>query len=100
MIDGSQKWKIAFNMEVSFSNAVVRRSSTQKKLLDTTYCEKDDLPPGKLPLEISIIERMMYLLRPDRAGNAMRSVKSAVHILGYVLQEHCTGYIVTFPQLP
>lgn len=102
MIDGSQKWKIAFNMEVSFSNAVVRRSSTQKKLLDTTYCEKDDLPPGKLPLEISIIERMMYLLRPDRAGNAMRTVKSAVHILSYVLQEHweyCNIYTITLKNI-
>ena len=67
---------------------VLTRAKTQKELVDVIYIEKDGLPNGKLPVGKTIIECMMYLLRPENAGKNYRSVTDAATILSYNLMEH------------
>jgi len=62
-----------------------------------TYTEQADFQNGILPTKQDIIENMMYLLRPDRAGKTGRSKDQAASILSYVLMEHwifCNIYTV------
>ncbi|XP_041372580.1 uncharacterized protein LOC121385857 [Gigantopelta aegis] len=64
------------------------RSKSQKIIREEIYIEKASLPVGKLPVQKTIIEAMMYLLRAERASQAQRSVTDAARILAYVLIEH------------
>ena len=52
------------------------------------YAEIGELPIGKLPKEKTVIESMVYLLRPDRASTFKRSITDASRLLSYVLMEH------------
>ena len=64
------------------------RSSARKDLGDVVYIESDSLPIGVLPTRKDIIQSMMYLLRPQRAGQAQRTRDYAAHILSYVVNDH------------
>ena len=64
------------------------RSSARKELGDAVYIESDSLPTGVLPTRKDIIQSMMFLLRPQRAGQAQRSREYAAHILSYVVNDH------------
>ena len=66
------------------------RNRSQKKILDEVYVERGGLPPGMLPLQKTIIENMIYLNRPDRAGADTRSAKESATFFSYVLIEHWT----------
>ena len=52
------------------------------------YFESADLPHGVLPTNKAVIEVMLYLLRPRRAGQSQRSRSNAADMLASVLQEH------------
>ena len=80
------------------SSAFKTRSSSQKHLEGVTYNEIEDFPNGRLPLEKSIIQRMLYITRPDRSGKQSLSVKQGAWILAQELQEHwhyCNIYTKT-----
>ena len=67
-----------------------RRSTSTKILCGAKDMENADFPNGRLPVQKSIIEAMLYLLRPNRAGKAGRSTKDAARIITYTLIEHWT----------
>ena len=51
------------------------RSKTQRNINGTVYSESTGFSPGILPTKKDIIESMIYLLRPDRAGKNGRTVE-------------------------
>ena len=84
---------------MSLSKPVNRnlRSKAKKILHNVVYTESSGFPPGLLPTNQDVIESMLYLLRPERAGRAVRSVEDAENILSYALRqqwEHCTVYTI------
>ena len=73
------------------------RSKSKKTLHNATYTESSGFPPGVLPTNTDVIESMIYLMRPDRAGEKQRNVDDAAKILGYALRqqwEYCTVYTI------
>jgi hypothetical protein len=79
------------------TSSVVTRSKTTKTVHDTIYVEQWELPTGKLPVEKDILCCLLYLLRPDRAGKALRSQQEAVKLLTHALIEHwhfCNVYTI------
>ena len=58
-------------------SSVITRSKSQKTINDTVYTEQCELPTGKLPVQKDILFCMLYLLRPDRAVKAMRTLQEA-----------------------
>ena len=74
------------------------RSSVLKTLGNENYVECDSLPNGVLPLQKTIIECMLFLMRSDRAGLAQQNVKTASYTLAYVLVDHwnlCDIFTIT-----
>ena len=67
---------------------VTTRSSAQKILGSEIYKEQPDFPNGVLPCKKTIIENMLYLMRPNRAGQAQRSKEHAAVVLSELLHEH------------
>ena len=59
-----------------------------KQLHNGSFTEKEEFPNGKLPVEKDVIEVMIYMLRPDRAGRLHISIKEATSTLCYVLIDH------------
>ena len=73
------------------------RAKVTSILGDTAYKEAEGLPNGVLPTKKQVVECMMYLLRPNRAGTVNRSREDAAKILSYVLVEHwehCNIYTI------
>lgn len=73
------------------------RSQARKTLGSVDYVEKAEFPQGKLPTGKDIIQNMLYLLRPKRAGQAQRSRNDAAQLLAELLQEHwlfCNLYTI------
>ena len=66
------------------------RNRSQKTILDEVYVEAGGLPPGMLPVEKTIIENMIYLNRPDRAGQSAPTVKESALFFSYILIDHWT----------
>ena len=64
------------------------RSTSTKILCDAKYMEHAEFPNGRLPVQKSVIEVMLYLLHPNRAGKARRTTKDAARIIAYTLIEH------------
>ena len=64
-----------------------RRSTTEKYILEERYVEEFGLPNGRLPLQKSVIQVMLYLLRPGQPGR-QKSANDAAHILSHNLVEH------------
>ncbi|KAL5469197.1 hypothetical protein EMCRGX_G030420 [Ephydatia muelleri] len=77
---------------------VETRSRGRKCLGRVDYFESADLPHGVLPTNKAVIEVMLYLLRPRRAGQSQRSRSNAADMLASVLQEHwifCNLYTIS-----
>ena len=73
-----------------------RRSATEKFLLEERYVEEFGLPNGRLPLEKTVIQAMMYALCPGQPGQ-QRSVNEAARVLSYSLIDHwhfCNVYTI------
>ncbi|XP_041355286.1 uncharacterized protein LOC121372917 [Gigantopelta aegis] len=73
------------------------RSRSQKAIHDTVYSEQCELPTGKLPTEKDIVCCMVYLLRPDRAGKALRTLEEAATLMPNAFIEHwhvCNVYTI------
>ena len=64
------------------------RSKSKKTLGGIDYFEAPEFPSGKLPTKRDIIQNMLYLLRPRRAGQDQRSKSAAAQLLAEILQEH------------
>ena len=66
------------------------RSKAKRTLCDTDYVEAFDLPNGVLPSKKHVVECMLYLLRPARAGKAVRTKEDASKILASnsAIQDH------------
>ena len=56
--------------------------------MDTTYIGRAEFRNGRLPDERTVIESMMYLLRPDRAGKSQRRTNDAARMCAYALIDH------------
>ncbi|XP_033631189.1 uncharacterized protein LOC117293082 isoform X2 [Asterias rubens] len=72
-------------------------SNANKTLGKVDYHERAEFPHGILPTKKDIVQNMMYLLNPKRAGKAQRSRFDASHLLAVRLQEHwncCNIYTV------
>ena len=73
-----------------------RRSTIEKYILEERYVEEFGLPNGRLPLEKSIIQFMLYLLRPGQPGK-QKSYNDAARMLSYSLIDHwhfCNIYTI------
>ena len=73
------------------------RSKAKKVLCQSVYTEASDLPNGVLPTKKQVIECMLYLLRPSRAGKVQRSKEDAARILASAIQDHwmyCNIYTI------
>ena len=64
------------------------RSKSQKVLGTVVYTETPDFPNSVLPVKRVIIENMIYLMRPQRAGQSQRSKNDAAFLLSEMLQDH------------
>ena len=78
---------------------VCRIKSRERKCLGCgDYFESADLPHGVLPTKKTVIEVMLYLLRPRRAGQSKRTRSDAADLLASVLQENwifCNLYTIS-----
>ena len=75
----------------------LRRSMTKRTLNGTTYCEAYGFSPGILPTLKDVIQSMLYLLRPERAGKIRRTVNESCRLLAHSLikhWEHCHVYTI------
>ena len=73
------------------------RSHSRKTLCGVDYIERAELPNGMLPTGKDVIQIMLYLLRPKRAGQAQRSKDAAAQLLAELVQEHwllCNVYTI------
>ena len=61
---------------------------TMEQYLPLIYSEAGGYRPGVLPTYKDVMQSLMYLLRPDRAGKAGRTVKEACRLQAYALIEH------------
>ncbi|XP_076062411.1 uncharacterized protein LOC143037746 [Oratosquilla oratoria] len=77
--------------------SVDMRSHSRKTLCGVDYIERAELPHGMLPTGKDVIQNMLYLLRPKRAGQAQRSKDAAAQLLAELVQEHwlfCNLYTI------
>jgi hypothetical protein len=75
------------------------RSKTHRNIDGTVYSESSGFSPGVLPSQREIVESMLYLLRPDRAGKLGRTVAEAIMLLAYDVIDHweyCTTTLRRF----
>lgn len=73
------------------------RSKAKKELEGVTYVEASDLPNGVLPCKKDVIEGIIYLLRPIKAGKIQRTRTQAAKILASALRDHwlfCNIYTI------
>ena len=73
------------------------RSKSKKTLHNVDYIESSGFPAGVLPTKKDVIESMIYLLRPERAGKTIRDADTAAGICSYALQQqwrYCTVYTI------
>ena len=81
------------------SHTLLTRSKVSCKIGDKLYKEADGLPNGILPSKHQIVEFMMYLLKPIRAGAFNRSRDDAALMLSHALIDHwefCNVYTINF----
>jgi len=73
------------------------RSQARKTLVAAVYIENAEFTHGTLPTGKDIIQNMLYLLRPNRAGQAERSTEAAARLLAELIEEHwlfCNQYTI------
>ncbi|XP_076058595.1 uncharacterized protein LOC143035612 [Oratosquilla oratoria] len=63
-------------------------SHSGKTLCGVDYIERLELLHGMLPTGKDVIQIMLYLLRPKRAGQAQRSKDATAQLLAELVQEH------------
>ncbi|XP_006016034.1 uncharacterized protein LOC102388811 [Alligator sinensis] len=63
-------------------------AKTKKTLGAVDYVESSGFAQGALPTQKDVIQNMLYLLQPKRAGQAQRSKEDAAQLLAELLQEH------------
>ncbi|KAM9128079.1 uncharacterized protein ACDP82_012000 isoform 1-T1 [Pangshura tecta] len=63
-------------------------SKAKKTLGNVDYVESSEFSRGILPTNKDVIQNMLYLLQPKRAGQAQRSKEDAAQLLAELLQEH------------
>lgn len=63
-------------------------SKAKKTLGNVDYVESSEFSQGILPTNKDVIQNMLYLLQPKRAGQAQRSKEDAAQLLAELLQEH------------
>ncbi|XP_050821617.1 uncharacterized protein LOC127057039 [Gopherus flavomarginatus] len=63
-------------------------SKAKKTLGNVDYIESSEFSQGILPTNKDVIQNMLYLLQPKRAGQAQRSKEDAAQLLAELLQEH------------
>uniref|UniRef100_A0A663E2Z4 Uncharacterized protein n=1 Tax=Aquila chrysaetos chrysaetos TaxID=223781 RepID=A0A663E2Z4_AQUCH len=60
----------------------------RKTLGTVEYVESSGFTQGVLPTKKDVVQNMLYLLQPKRAGQAQRSKEDAAQLLAEHLQEH------------
>uniref|UniRef100_A0A8C0VD78 Uncharacterized protein n=1 Tax=Cyanistes caeruleus TaxID=156563 RepID=A0A8C0VD78_CYACU len=60
----------------------------RKTLGTVEYVESSGFAQGVLPTKKDVVQNMLYLLQPKRAGQAQRSKEDAAQLLAEHLQEH------------
>lgn len=60
----------------------------RKTLGTVEYVESSGFTQGILPTKKDVVQNMLYLLQPKRAGQAQRSKEDAAYLLAEHLQEH------------
>ncbi|XP_068810644.1 uncharacterized protein [Struthio camelus] len=60
----------------------------RKTLGTVEYVESSGFAQGMLPTKKDVVQNMLYLLQPKRAGQAQRSKEDAAQLLAEHLQEH------------
>ena len=76
----------------------ITRSRATKTLGQANYKEEAEFTSGLLPTRKEILQNMLYLLRPSRAGQVQRSREDAAFLLAEILQEHwifCNLYTIS-----
>ncbi|XP_010218799.1 PREDICTED: uncharacterized protein LOC104573308, partial [Tinamus guttatus] len=63
-------------------------AKARKTLGAAEYVEACGFAPGLLPTRKDVVQNMLYLLQPKRAGQAQRSKEDAAQLLAEHLQEH------------
>ncbi|KAM8805027.1 uncharacterized protein ACNFOS_005577 [Eudromia elegans] len=63
-------------------------AAARKTLGAVEYVESCGFAPGLLPTRKDVVQNMLYLLQPKRAGQARRSKEHAALLLAECLQEH------------
>uniref|UniRef100_A0A8C7A0X7 Uncharacterized protein n=1 Tax=Nothoprocta perdicaria TaxID=30464 RepID=A0A8C7A0X7_NOTPE len=63
-------------------------AKARKTLGAVEYVEACGFAPGLLPTRKDVVQNMLYLLQPKRAGQAQRSKEGAAQLLAEHLQEH------------
>uniref|UniRef100_A0A673AE47 Uncharacterized protein n=1 Tax=Sphaeramia orbicularis TaxID=375764 RepID=A0A673AE47_9TELE len=75
-------------MATTSTSMSLTRSHAKKTLGAVDYLQKPEFPHGMLPTGKGIIQNMLYLLRPNQAGQAQRSRVDAAQLVAELLQEH------------
>lgn len=84
-------------MAADSNETVFTRSKAKKTLGCVDYIESAEFPHGILPTAKHVVQNMLYLFRPKRAGKVQRSKDSAAQILAEIVQEHwlfCNIYTI------
>uniref|UniRef100_A0A8C3S962 Uncharacterized protein n=1 Tax=Chelydra serpentina TaxID=8475 RepID=A0A8C3S962_CHESE len=63
-------------------------SKAKKTLGNVDYVESSEFSQGILPTNKDVIQNMLYLLQPKRAGQAQQSKEDAAQLLAELLQKH------------
>uniref|UniRef100_K7EYW2 Uncharacterized protein n=2 Tax=Pelodiscus sinensis TaxID=13735 RepID=K7EYW2_PELSI len=63
-------------------------AKAKKTLGNVDYIESSEFSQGMLPTNKDVIQNMLYLLQPKRAGQAQRSKEDAAQLLAELLQKH------------
>uniref|UniRef100_A0A0K8RTD7 Uncharacterized protein LOC424740 n=1 Tax=Crotalus horridus TaxID=35024 RepID=A0A0K8RTD7_CROHD len=77
--------------------AALDKIKAKKTLGTVDYVESSEFAQGILPTKKDVIQNMLYLLHPKRAGQAQRSKEDAAQLLAELLQEHwlfCNLYTI------
>ncbi|XP_042312892.1 uncharacterized protein LOC121925144 [Sceloporus undulatus] len=77
--------------------ALDTKAKAKKTLGTVDYVESSEFAQGILPTKKDVIQNMLYLLHPKRAGQAQRSKEDAAQLLAELLQEHwlfCNLYTI------
>ena len=67
---------------------IYTRNVSGKMLLDEKYDPRASIPPCQLPVEKTVIELMLFLLRPENTCASKLSIKDASWLVSTAVTEH------------